>query len=157
MRPGRRLALDIGKVRIGVAVSDIAGILASPREAIARSSESEDYLDRILAIASELEVFEIYVGNPLSLSGEISPSTQDANEVARKLAHLTDLPVLLIDERLTTVSAASKLRQSGFNSKQAKSLIDSASAVEILEAALRFEKNQGASPGQAIGENGPQN
>lgn len=157
MRPGRRLALDIGKARVGVAVSDTAGILASPREAIARASDADEYLKSILDIASELEVIEIYVGNPLSLSGEITPSTQDATEAARKLAEIIDIPVLLIDERLTTVSAAAKLRQSGLNAKQAKSLIDSASAVEILEAALRFERNQGTAPGQAIGENGPQN
>lgn len=151
MRRGRRLALDIGKARIGVAMCDAEGILSSPLQALKRSSDISSTVSEIIAIVEENQVFEIYVGEPVSLSGRSTDSTEDARFVASELANRTEVPVLMVDERLTTVSAAAKLRSAGVNSKDAKAHIDSASAVEILEMALRLERSSGKEPGIRIG------
>ena len=151
MRRGRRLALDIGKARIGVAMCDAEGILSSPLEALKRSSDISATASEIVAIVEENQVFEIYVGEPVSLSGRSTDSTEDARSFASERASRTEVPVLMVDERLTTVSAAAKLRSAGVNSKDAKALIDSASAVEILEMALRLERGSGKEPGIRIG------
>lgn len=150
MRRGRRLALDVGTVRIGLALSDPDGILASPIQALVRSSESTK---GIASLAAAHEVIEVYVGNPISLSGRETRSTQDAVEFATELANLVSVEVRLVDERLTTVSAAAKLRSAGIDSKSGRGLIDSASAVEILETALNFEKRNGTPAGDSIGTN----
>jgi putative Holliday junction resolvase len=151
MRRGRRLALDIGKARIGVAMCDAEGILSSPLQALKRSSDLSATVSEIVALVEEHQVLEIYVGEPVSLSGRSTDSTDDARFVANELAGRTEVPVLMVDERLTTVSAAAKLRSAGVNSKDAKAHIDSASAVEILEMALRLERSSGKEPGIRIG------
>lgn len=155
MRQGRRLALDIGKARIGVAVCDPGCILSSPLEALKRSSDLSVTISEIAKLADEYSVIEVYVGEPVSLSGEATESTTDSIAVATLLAQTISIPVRLIDERFTTVSAAAKLRAAGLSSRDAKSHIDSASAVEILEMALRLETSSAAEPGIRIGaENG---
>ena len=151
MRRGRRLALDIGKARIGVAMCDAECILSNPLQALKRNSDLSATISEIVALVEEHEVFEIYVGEPVSLSGRSTDSTEDARFVASELASRTEVPVLMVDERLTTVSAAAKLRSAGVNSKDAKAHIDSASAVEILEMALRLERSSGKEPGLRIG------
>jgi len=151
MRRGRRLSLDIGKVRIGVAMCDAEGILSSPLQALKRNSDLSATVSEIVALVEENQVFEIYVGEPVSLIGRSTESTEDARFVASELASRTEVPVLMVDERLTTVSAAAKLRSAGVNSKDAKAHIDSASAVEILEMALRLERSSGKEPGTGIG------
>ena len=152
MKKGRRLAIDVGKVRIGLAVCDIEGILATPLSAIARSIPDDDSLNEIAAIADENQVIEVYVGDPIALSGGTTASTKDARDFAEKLAAWIDIPVRLVDERLTTVTASSKLRLSGKDSREAKSLIDSASAVEILEQVLLTIKSSQVEPGKLTGE-----
>jgi putative Holliday junction resolvase len=101
-------------------------------------------------VVAENSVSEVYVGDPISLSGGQSASTIDAREFAQKLAELISVPIRLVDERLTTVSASAKLRISGKDSKQSRSLIDSASAVEILEQALATLKVSGRAPGMLV-------
>jgi putative Holliday junction resolvase len=108
--------------------------------------------EAIATIAKELDAIEILVGDPISLSGTTTSSTKDAREFARQIAATITIPVRLVDERLTTVSAATKLRESGKSSRQAKQYIDSASAVEILEQALNFERSTGIAPGVLAGE-----
>lgn len=149
MRRGRRLALDVGTARIGVAISDTEGLLASPLSAITRTGNP---LDQIQSLHDEHSFIEVYVGYPISLSGGETASTMDAADFALSVEEALKLPVRLIDERLTTVSAARKLRSIGIDTKSAKALIDSASAVEILEIALDFEKRKGTPPGHLIGE-----
>ncbi|MFM1994979.1 MAG: hypothetical protein RLZZ610_496 [Actinomycetota bacterium] len=146
MRKGRRLAVDVGTVRIGLALCDSDGILASPIEAISRTS-ALNAVKAIAELAAQSDVIEIYVGDPLSLSGLETSSTADARDFAKALSTVAKAPVRLVDERLTTVSAAAKLRQNGSDAKGSKALIDSASAVEILEQALRTEKASGTAPG----------
>jgi len=152
MRTGRRLAVDVGKVRIGIAICDRETILSSPLDAVARSSNSSDAIASIAELVDTHGVIEVYVGDPLSLSGKETDSTNDARLFASELSKALSVPVRMIDERLTTVSASAKLRASGINAKDSKSIIDSASAVEILESALSSEKSSGLAPGHLVGD-----
>src|SRR3978361_1737324 len=121
MRQGVRVGVDVGKVRIGVARSDLHGMLATPVETVARGDGD---VERILAIATELDAFELIVGHPLSLAGTVTASTEDAVGFAKRLAGATNLEVRLVDERLSTVSAQAALRASGRSSKQSRPIID---------------------------------
>jgi putative Holliday junction resolvase len=149
------LAVDVGRVRLGIALCDQEAILASPLEAVARSSSVTDTIDAIAKLAKLAKfhgVIEVYVGDPISLSGKESDSTSDARLFASRLSSSVDVPVRLIDERFTTVAATTKLRASGISAKDSKSIIDSASAVEILESALSYEKSSGLAPGILVGD-----
>jgi putative Holliday junction resolvase len=150
MEKGRRLAIDVGSVRIGLAICDPDGILSSPIPALGRSNELMDTLQLVSELVAENSVIEVYVGDPISLSGGQSASTRDAREFAEKLAAQISVPIRLVDERLTTVTASAKLRISGKDAKQSRSLIDSASAVEILEQALATIRVAGKAPGQLV-------
>ena len=152
MRIGRRLAVDVGRVRLGVALCDQEGSLASPLDAVSRSSVSSETVASLANLVDEHDVMEVYVGDPLSLSGKQTDSTSDARSLAAELSQAISIPVRLVDERFTTVTAATKLRASGISAKDSKSIIDSASAVEILESALSFEKISGVAPGILVGD-----
>ena len=138
MLRGRRIAFDYGDVRIGVAVSDPDSILASPLTTL--SSGDPKLFAQISELLAEHEPIAIYVGEPLNLSGQSSTSAQKAVSFAEKLRSEFRLPVTLIDERLSTVSATNAIRQSGVNAKEARSKIDMAAAVAILEQGLAIEK-----------------
>lgn len=150
MKLGRRLAFDVGKARIGVALSDAAGILASPLPYITRSEDDAQTISDMMALANQNEVNNIYFGLPISLSGSGTESSRDAEFLAQRFADLFPGQVFLVDERLTTVSAASKLRDSGRSARSSKGLIDSASAVEILEFALQSERSSGVVQGLPV-------
>lgn len=152
MRVGKRMAFDVGKVRIGVAICDRDAILSSPIEAVPRSESMTDTVTSLAKLVIENDVFEVYVGEPVSLSGSDTESTIDARLVALDLAKSITAPVRLVDERLTTVTAATKLRAAGHDAKSSKSIIDSASAVEILELALATERSSGSVPGTQVGD-----
>jgi putative Holliday junction resolvase len=149
VREGVRLGIDVGKVRIGVSRSDPHGMLATPVETVARSDDSADRR-RISEIAGELGAFEVIVGLPLALSGAHTASTADAVGFAEKLAAELGLPVRLVDERLSTVSAASALRASGRNSKKARPVVDQVAATIILQHALDAERATGRPPGDTV-------
>jgi putative Holliday junction resolvase len=135
-RPGRRLGIDVGTVRVGVALSDATGMLASPLETLPRSSDGAD-LDRLASLVTEHEVLEVVVGDPRHLSGASGASAQDAAAYARALAgRIGDVPVHLVDERLSTVTAASHLRAGGIDSREQRAVIDQAAAVVILQSHL---------------------
>ena len=152
MRSGRRLAVDVGKVRVGLAISDFHGILASPLQNIARQVEDTETIRLIQAAIADEEILEIYVGLPISMSGGSTASTDDAVSIANALAATVSIPVRMIDERLTTVSASAALRSSGKNSKDGRKLIDQIAATMILEQALSIEKNTDRVPGMELGE-----
>ncbi|WP_076245417.1 Holliday junction resolvase RuvX, partial [Mycobacterium sp. SP-6446] len=106
---GRRLGIDVGKVRIGVASSDPDGILATPVETV-RRERSGKHLRRLAELTAELEAVEVIVGLPRTLADRIGPSAQDAIDLADELAQrIAPIPVLLADERLTTVGAQRSL------------------------------------------------
>jgi len=152
MRIGRRLAVDVGRVRLGIALCDQEGILASPLDAVYRSSSLSETVSSLANLVEVHDVIEVYVGDPLSLSGGETHSTSDARSLASELSRSISIPVRMIDERFTTVTAATKLRASGVSAKDSKLIIDSASAVEILENALSFEKSSGIAPGFLVGD-----
>ncbi len=147
MRSGRRLAVDVGKVRVGLAISDFHGILASPLQNVARQADDSETIRLILAATEDQELLEVYVGLPVSMSGNATASTDDAVLIANLLASAIEVPVRMIDERLTTVSASAALRSSGKNSKDGRKVIDQIAATMILEQALAIEKNTGREPG----------
>jgi putative Holliday junction resolvase len=151
MRKGKRLAIDVGSVRIGLASCDADAILSSPLPALKRSSNSTEVVTAIKELVADLQIIEVIVGDPVSMSGGVTSSTTDARELAAEIALAISIPVRLVDERLTTVSAQAKLRQSGKDSRDSKSFIDSASAVEILEQALNSERSSGNAPGVLAG------
>lgn len=138
MLRGRRIAFDYGDVRIGVAISDPDSILASPLTTL--SSGDPKLFTQISDLIAEHEPVAIYVGEPINLSGQSSTSAQKAATFAEKLHSEFDLPVTMIDERLSTVSATKAMRQSGVSAKDARNKIDMAAAVAILEQALAIEK-----------------
>ncbi|WP_431277373.1 Holliday junction resolvase RuvX [Leifsonia poae] len=152
MRSGVRLGIDVGKVRIGVSRSDLHGMLATPVETVARSEDAADRR-RIAGIVTELGVFEIIVGLPLALSGAHTASTADAIGFAEALGHEVEVPVRLVDERLSTVSAHAALRASGKNSKSARPVVDQVAATIILQHALDAERATGHPPGKPIEPN----
>ena len=152
MRPGRRLAIDVGKVRIGVAASDPHAILASGLETVTRDANLEPSLRRVAELVNEVEPIEIYVGLPVSMSGKYSASTQDAIQFAKELGSLVSAEVRFIDERMTTITASNALKMSGRDSKSGRQIIDQIAATVILEQALEQEKSTGKQPGKAIGE-----
>jgi putative Holliday junction resolvase len=150
MRQGVRLGVDVGKVRVGVARSDRDGLLATPVETVQRRGDDlEPVLARIAAIAAEVEAIELVVGLPLAMSGRDTASTADARMVADRLAQ-GPLPVRLLDERLTTVSAQSALHASGRNTRGSRSVIDQVAAVILLQHALDAERARGEAPGALV-------
>ena len=141
MQPGRRIAFDYGDVRIGVAITDSSGILATPLEFL---TNSPDQLRTDL-----INLYEIYVpiytavGYPLHLSGSESAKSVSVTKFAELITEISPAPIYLIDERMTTVSASRTLRDAGLNAKSAKGEIDSMAAVAILDSALNQERIQG--------------
>jgi putative Holliday junction resolvase len=137
MRTGVRLGVDVGRARIGVSRSDFHGILATPVETVARNERS---VARIAELVAEHEAFEVIVGLPLSLSGGSTASTEDSREFARELTVL-GVPVRLVDERLSTVSAQAVLRENGRSTRESRAVIDQVAAVIILQNALDSERS----------------
>ena len=125
------MGIDVGAVRIGVALSE--GTLALAHDTLAFD---ESAVGLLAGLAAEKNVGEIYVGLPLSLSGDHTKSTQMAANFARELSTQTSASVFVIDERLSTVSSQRLLREAGRSAKQSKSMIDAESARAILDFAL---------------------
>jgi len=143
---GRRLGVDVGSVRIGVACSDPDGILATPVETVRRDRAGK-HVRRLAALAAELEAVEVVVGLPRTLADRTGPSALDAIEVAEALAaRIAPTPVRLADERLTTVSAQRSLRAAGVRSKEQRAVIDQAAAVAILQSWLDQRRAAQAGP-----------
>lgn len=140
--------MDVGDVRIGVARSDPSGMIATPVETVARRSGA---LARIAAIAAEEGAVEVVVGLPRSLSGGEGPAAVRVREFARQIAEtVAPVPVRLCDERLTTVTAESVLRERGKKGKKRRAVVDQAAAVVILQNALDTERSAGAVPGELL-------
>lgn len=148
MRFGVRLGIDPGDARIGVARSDPSGMLATPVETVPRG---EGDLRRIAAILEEENAVEVVVGLPRSLSGKEGPAAVKAREFALALAReVAPVPVRLCDERLTTVTAESMLRERGKKGAKRRAVVDQAAAVVILQTALDTERGRGQAPGEVV-------
>jgi putative holliday junction resolvase len=148
MRVGVRLGIDPGDARIGVARSDPSGLLATPVETVPRGPGD---LDRIAAVLAEEAAVEVVVGLPRSLSGGEGPAAAKAREFAVALARrVAPVPVRLCDERLTTVTAESMLRERGRKGAKRRAVVDQAAAVVILQNALETERASGVAPGELV-------
>jgi putative holliday junction resolvase len=145
-----RLGVDVGTVRIGVARCDPGGILASPLDTVRRGKG--DY-DRIVGLAEENEAIEIVVGLPTSLSGREGPAAAASRKFATELCRrLHSGVVRLFDERLTTVTAESGLREQGVHGQARRKVVDQAAAAVLLQAALDAERLTGRPPGEMVRE-----
>ncbi len=147
MRTGVRLGVDVGTARVGVARSDPHGVLATPIETLARR---DDVIAGIRRLVDEPAAIEVVVGLPIALSGAETASTADARTVAVAIAAALPVPVRLVDERLTTVSAARGLREAGRTTKNSRSVVDQAAAVILLQHALDLERTSGNPPGALV-------
>lgn len=143
-RPGVRLGLDWGRSRIGVAACDAQGLLSYP---VATVTNSPDAVKKITDLVAEYEAIEIVLGLPTDLRGNSGVAAQAMLEVAEQLDGVVGVPVRLVDERMTSVSAHRQLASVGRSSKQRKNMIDQASAVLILDYAIQMERRTGVAPG----------
>ncbi|KUI33824.1 Holliday junction resolvase RuvX [Mycobacterium sp. GA-2829] len=149
---GRRLGVDVGSVRIGVASSDPDGVLATPVETV-RRERSGRHVRRLAQLVAELEAVEVVVGLPRTLADRTGPAAHDAIDVAEALARrIAPVPVRMADERLTTVSAQRSLREAGVRAKGQRAMIDQVAAVGILQSWLDQRRAALAAPGE--GEHG---
>lgn len=139
MQRGRRIAFDYGDARIGVAISDPDSILSSPY--ITLKATDKNLFKSIVVIFDEIDPIQIFVGKPALLSGNTGSASAKAQEFAQKLAELTDVEIVMVDERMSTVSAARNLREAGKNAKDSKAAIDMAAAVAILEFGIELQKS----------------
>ena len=150
MRRGRRIAVDVGDARIGVASCDPDGILATPVETVP-GRDVPAALRRLGAIVAEYEPIEVVVGLPRSLSGAEGPAAAKVRGFALGVAKvIAPVPVRLVDERMTTVTATQGLRASGVKAKKGRSVVDQAAAVVILQSALETERVSGKAPGEGV-------
>ncbi|GAB18248.1 putative Holliday junction resolvase [Gordonia effusa NBRC 100432] len=140
---GRRLGIDVGTVRIGIAVCDPDGILATPVETVSRSrgkTRGSD-LDRIAELVDEYEAVAVIVGLPRNLAGEESFAADAVRAFGTEIeARISPVPLEYFDERMTTASASRALRSAGVSAKSARSVIDQAAAVAILQGWLDFAR-----------------
>ncbi|RJQ82420.1 Holliday junction resolvase RuvX [Amycolatopsis panacis] len=147
---GRRLAVDVGSVRVGVALSDPAPILASPLVTLSRDAKDDSDLDRLAELVTEHEVVEVIVGLPRTLANRQGRAADLALAYADGLAaRVGEVPVRLADERLTTVTASRMLSQRGVKGRKQRAVVDQAAAVEILQAWLDAAAAQRAREGDS--------
>jgi putative Holliday junction resolvase len=140
MQRGRRIAFDYGDVRIGVATSDADSIVCSPLTTLKATDKS--LLKSISEILAEIDPVQIFVGKPALLSGKEGAATDKALQFADLLRGITGVEIVMVDERLSTVTAARNLRDSGKTARESKASIDMAAAVGILEFAIDLEKRK---------------
>ncbi len=124
------LGVDHGEARIGLAITDVVGILAHPLETI--QVKTTDPVTRIVELIIERGVQQVVIGLPLRMDGSEGTAAEKIRKFTDFLAEKITIPIKYQDERLTTVSAAAKLHQAGRNAKKQKTMIDQAAAVEIL-------------------------
>lgn len=154
-RPGVRIGVDVGSARVGVAASDVTGTFAHPVRTLPRDEQHGSDLAALAALVEELEALEVVVGLPLLLSGQEGEAARRARAYAVALtAQLGTVTVRLVDERLTTVDAHRRLRDSGVPSRGQRKVVDQAAAVLILQTALDTEASSGRPPGEAVSTGG---
>jgi putative Holliday junction resolvase len=144
---GVRLGVDVGAVRVGVALSDPAGILATPLITLRRDPEKDADIAELARIVADREVVEVIVGLPRMLSGRKGPAAIAAEDYAARLTtQVVPVPVRLFDERLTTVIATRVLADRGVRGKRQRAVVDQAAAVAILQSWLDAERSAEGRP-----------
>ncbi|MCO1658751.1 Holliday junction resolvase RuvX [Pseudonocardia humida] len=133
---GRRLGIDVGSVRVGVALCDPDGLLATPLVTVPRDVEGGTDVRAIADLVAEHEVVQIVVGLPRTLAGREGPAAEAARAFVDGLAGVVGVPIVLSDERLTTVVATQQMRASGRKGRRQRAVVDQAAAVAILQGWL---------------------
>lgn len=147
MQRGVRLGIDVGKVRIGVARSDPDGILATPVATILRDNSDESDIPtdmvEIARLIAEHDGVEVVLGLPVNLAGQEGPAALHTRAYAEKLANvISPVPVVLADERMSTVAATRRLSDRGVKGKRQRAVVDQAAAVEILQSWLDAQRRR---------------
>ena len=155
--PGVRLGVDLGTVRIGVAASDPDGVIATPVRTVARSTDSPEGsrqradVDELAKIVADRSAQVVYVGLPKHLSGTESSASGAVRTYCGALAHaIAPVPVRVVDERLSTVTAHQALYASGRSGRRHREVVDQAAAVVILQSAIDAERAAGARVGELV-------
>lgn len=138
---GRVMALDVGKVRMGVALTDPLGYTAQPLLTLWRKNRGDD-LRSLLRLIRKYDVVKIVVGNPLHMSGDVSPWALKVQAFANDLQKRSGLPVQLWDERLSSVAAHEILDEAGLERQDRKHVIDQVAAVVILRGWMEAMDNK---------------
>lgn len=146
MSKGRVMALDVGKVRVGVALTDPLGYTAQPLLTLWRKSRGED-LRSLMRLIRKHDVTSIVVGNPLHMSGDVSPWAKKVQEFAEELRVRSGLPVELWDERLSSAAAHEILDEAGHDKRGRKEIIDQVAAVVILRGWMEVQEQRAAAEG----------
>ncbi|MFY1694386.1 Holliday junction resolvase RuvX [Solwaraspora sp. WMMA2101] len=148
---GRRLGVDVGQVRVGLAISDPDGILATPLLTVQRDLSTAGTGDttvpadiaRIVQMVSEHEVREVIVGLPVNLAGRHGPAADAVSAYVRSLSvAISPIPVLMTDERMSTVVASRRLSERGVRGRRQRAVVDQAAAVEILQSWLDAQRRR---------------
>lgn len=150
-RRGRRLAVDWGRARIGVAACDPDGLLAHPVQTVPNDQHA---IQRLTELVAEYEPIEVLLGMPIDLAGRQGVAAQQMAGIADLLAARLPVPLRVVDERLSTASASRKLADSGWSVRQRRGIVDQAAAVDILDQALEFERQTGSPAGLAWPQEG---
>jgi putative Holliday junction resolvase len=150
--------VDVGSVRVGLARSDADGILATPLETVPVVPGSDSHYARVAAKVAELDISEVIVGLPRSLSGREGSAASTVRAYAVEIAsRVAPIPVRLVDERLSTVTAHQQLREAGMKGRKRRPVVDQVAAVVILQTALDGERQSGRPPGSLVApEPGPE-
>jgi putative Holliday junction resolvase len=139
---GRKLGIDVGTVRVGVAISDRDGILATPLMTLQRDMRGSADVEQVASLVTEHAVAEVVVGLPIGLSGRDGPAAQAVRAYAEGLSErIAPVPVRLVDERLTTKTAERVLAGRGVKGRARRTVVDQAAAVVILQAALDADRS----------------
>jgi putative holliday junction resolvase len=142
----RVVGIDLGQRRIGVAVSDGGGRVAVPHGTVERSGDADRDRAALAAVVEELGADTVVVGLPLSLDGGTGPAAQAAEAEAAALAEVVGVPVELVDERLTTVSAHRSLAGAGVRTRERRRVVDQVAAAVLLQSWLDGHRNEPGVP-----------
>lgn len=152
---GVKIGVDVGTVRVGVAACDPSGLIATPVGTFRRDPRKNSDIGQVAREARERGAVEIFVGLPRTMRGEEGASALMAREYADALAGVLGelglkVPVRLVDERLTTVSAHRSLHEAGLNTRQHRRVVDQAAAIGILQHAIDTQRSQGKDVGVPV-------
>jgi len=152
---GVKLGVDVGTVRVGVAVCDRDGILATPLRTLERNAKKNTDVRILAALAEELQAVEIFVGLPRTMKGEEHASAWMATDYATLLAGAllnrgSEVPVRLVDERLSTVTAHRNLHEAGMSSRNHRKVVDQVAAAGILQHAIDMQRARGTEIGSRV-------
>ncbi|WP_104138398.1 Holliday junction resolvase RuvX [Arthrobacter sp. ZGTC131] len=152
---GIKLGVDVGTVRVGVAICDRDAILATPFKTLDRNPKKNSDVRVIAALAAERGAVQIFVGLPRTMKGEEHASARMATEYAQLLADELgrtglEVPVNLVDERLSTVTAHRHLHEAGMSSKNHRKVVDQVAAAGILQHAIDMQKARGTDVGSRV-------